>query len=107
MKDSSNNIRFSYLYRDAGNYKLFGEKVFNNPENLSLEFVKSTIQLALIDGEFFIAEEWNLPKLEFEAFIEKLDHQWHEFKKVETTTADFSDSRSVAEFLNEIKNIAG
>lgn len=54
MSDLLNNIRFSYLYRDYGNYKLFGETVFSNPEKLSLTEIEDQIKSKLIDGEFLI-----------------------------------------------------
>ena len=41
------NLKFHYLYRDAGNYKQFGSVVLSNPTNLSPEtasnFIKSII----------------------------------------------------------------
>ncbi len=39
MSASKNNIQFNYIYRDAGNYKVFGYVVFANPQELSLEFI--------------------------------------------------------------------
>jgi hypothetical protein len=96
------NIQLSYLYRDAGNYKLFGQVIFRNLENLSLEEIKPKILAQLIDEEFFDAGKWGLPVLEFENYLPEMDHPWHEIEKIETTSAEYSDSRTMAEFLREI-----
>ncbi len=105
MSDLSNNIQISYLYRDSGNYKLFGEVIFSNPENISMEFIETSIQSILIEGLYFIAEKWNLPKLEFEVFNKQMDHPWHEFEMVEHTAYEPTDSRSITEFVTEIIKI--
>ena len=78
------NIKFSYLYRDAGNYKNFGCIVFSNPANLPLATVEANIKRHLIDGCWFYAEEWQLPDLRF-ADTSYNDPTWHEFEGVEYT----------------------
>lgn len=50
MSGSSLKIKFSYLYRDAGNYKQYGSVVLDNPDNLSLEEIEKQIRANLIDG---------------------------------------------------------
>lgn len=102
--NTTTNIQLSYLYRDSGNYKLFGEVIFSNPENISMEFIDSSIQSILIEGLYFIAEKWKLPKLEFDSYNKEMDHPWHEFEMVESTSAEKSDNRTIAEFLHEIEN---
>lgn len=79
------NIKFNYLYRDAGNYKLYGSVIFSNPNNLSLAEVESKIRARLIDGEFFNPDKWSIPRLAFEEHDRELDHDWHEFESVELT----------------------
>ena len=37
------NIKFSFLYRDAANYKTFSEVIFTNLENIPLEEIRQTI----------------------------------------------------------------
>ncbi len=85
------NIKFSYLYRDAGNYKNYGQVIFANPNNLSLEQVTELIKSKLIDGQWFYAKEWGMPDLHFDRWDEELDHGFHEFEGVEFTeeAADF------------------
>ena len=43
------NVRFEYLYRDAGNFKNWGELVFSNPHNINVDRVKSIAANVLID----------------------------------------------------------
>lgn len=74
------NIRFSYLYRDAGNFKNFGEIVFSNPHNLPLEELSTKLKLALLDEMFFDAFAVGVPELFFDDYDEELDHDWHEFE---------------------------
>ncbi|MEQ1601113.1 MAG: hypothetical protein ABL885_05005 [Methylophilaceae bacterium] len=81
---------FEYLYRDAGNFKVWGE--------LLLEGNLSEADVALLSskydsGEFFIAEQIGIPTL-YEALwqecesdpSEELDHVWHEFNVVRQAT---------------------
>jgi hypothetical protein len=106
MSGLFNNIQFSYLYRDAGNYKLFGQVVFRNPENLSLKEIKVKIRTKLIDGEFFDAAKWGLPLLQFEDYLPEVDHSWYEFEDIESTSLENSDNRTIAEFIKEIQVIS-
>ncbi|MGV8111392.1 MAG: hypothetical protein AB2L17_00660 [Lentimicrobium sp.] len=106
MSAGITSIQFSYLYRDAGNYKLFGKVVFRNPENLSLEEIRGKIRTQLIDGEFFDAAKWGLPLLQFEDYLPEVDHSWYEFEDVELTSIENSDNRTIAEFIKEIQVIS-
>ena len=103
MSDLSNNIRFSYLYRDYGNYKLFGETIFSNPENLSLSEIDARIKAKLIDGKFFNPEEWGIDRLKFENYDYEQDHDWHEYEGVETTKTKVTSILKVIEFLKIIE----
>ncbi|MBI3283544.1 MAG: hypothetical protein HYZ65_01650 [Burkholderiales bacterium] len=62
------NIRFSYLYCDAGNFKNFGEVVFANPNNLPLEELSAKVKQALLDGMFFDAYAVGVPELFFDDY---------------------------------------
>jgi len=79
-----NNIKFNYLYRDAGNYKQFGDVVLSNPNNISIALITDIVRKNLIDGEFFEAIKWGVPSLFFDTKNED-DHEWHEFENVEIT----------------------
>ena len=104
MSDLSNNIRFSYLYRDYGNYKLFGETIFSNTEKINLTEIESRIKSRLIDGEFFNPEDWGIVRLSFENHDYTQDHDWHEYDGVELTEDEKTNILSISEFLKVIKN---
>jgi hypothetical protein len=77
------NIKFHYLYRDAGNYKNFGSVVLVNPENLSLAEFENRLRANLIDDIWFYAEDWGLPNLRPHLTIH--DPTWHELLSIEFT----------------------
>ena len=93
------NIRFSYLYRDAGNFKNFGDANFSNPNELSLESLSARIKLALLDEMYFDAYAVGLPELFFEDYDDELDHDWHEFELL-----DYADTTLIASPIDSIEN---
>lgn len=104
MNASNNNIKFNYLYRDAGNYKVFGEIIFTNHDSKSLEDIELDIRKNLIEGEFFIPEKWNIPKLSFEDYSVELDHDYNEFESVEFTIDNPTENCDISDFLIQIGN---
>ena len=99
MNVSNNNIKFNYLYRDAGNYKVFSEVVFTNKDAKSIQEIEWAIQIDLIEGEFFIPEKWNLPRLRFEDYSSELDHDYHEFESVEVSNENLTESGDISDFI--------
>lgn len=99
MKNSNPNIELTYLYRDAGNYKLFEEIIFENPDNLSLKLIDKTIRTNLIDNEFFIPEKWGLKKPAFLTYISDLDHDWCEYLHVNSSNETPTSKLTILEFL--------
>ena len=71
------NITINYLYRDAGNFKLYGSKVFSNNEGLPLRVIRQNIGSKLIDGLYFVPETWGIERLKFDKFDAMEDHSWH------------------------------
>jgi hypothetical protein len=98
------NIRFEYLYRDAGNYKRWGEVNFSNPSRLGSPKVESLIRQSLIDGHYLVPSDVDLPDLYSEKFDPELDHTWHEYSCVEETEAPPNDAegRTIEEFIIDI-----
>ncbi|MDP1800854.1 MAG: hypothetical protein Q8L81_05850 [Bacteroidota bacterium] len=94
------NIKFNYLYRDAGNYKTYGFIIFKNPEKLSLPFIEKEIRKRLIDSEFFEPSKFKIPHLVNKDFVynNDLDHSWNEFESIEETDENPS-SRSINELI--------
>ena|SRR5690606_31000270 len=97
------NIRFNYLYRDAGNYKQYGGVVFTNPNGRPLNEIDQVIGAALIDGEFFDARQWQLPDLRNHEWDDELDHDWHDFESVEEVEEGDNTHPSVDAFLERIR----
>jgi hypothetical protein len=95
------NIKFNYLYRDAGNYKQFGFVIFSNPNSLPTESIELEIHSKLIDGEYFIASQLNIASLFFEG-TNDLDHIWHEFDSIEITSENSTDKRTIEQLINSL-----
>jgi hypothetical protein len=97
-----NIVKFNYLYWDSSNYKQFGSCLFSNQNSLPLEIIKSEIKSCLIDGEYFVGENWKVPNLFFDTQIED-DHDWHEFESIELIDdPKISVKTSIEEFLSQI-----
>jgi hypothetical protein len=92
-------VQFKYLYRDAGNYKIYGEEIFLNPDGISIQEIESKIRTALIDGQFFDPKKWGVKRLRFEEWDEELDHEWNEFESVEEIIAKPGRMRAIHELL--------
>jgi hypothetical protein len=98
------NILLEYLYRDAGNNKVWGNVVFSNSLNIQVDVLNTAIKNALIDGECFIAEEVFLPSLHFDVHDDELDHEWHEYFSIEETSAPSNDglNRDIGDFISRL-----
>ncbi len=98
------NIKLSYLYRDASNYKQYNQVVFANPMELPLQQIQAIITSKLIDGSWFIAKDWNLPDLHFKEYDwdDETDHHWHELESIEETTEAEIQPISIENFLESI-----
>jgi hypothetical protein len=100
------NIKFEYLYRDAGNYKNWGEVFFFNPNNLTVELITSMAEKALIDKSFFVADSMSIPDLHFEEYNPQLDHDWHEFHAFTSTEEAPNDllNRNIEDFIKSLQS---
>ena len=79
---------FEYLYRDASNYKVWGNLVLRGVAKKSDHEVLAT---HFESGEFFIAEQLGIPPLyaelwEFSNGPSIDDHVWHTFHKLRPAT---------------------
>lgn len=102
MNALNHNIKFNYLYRDAGNYKLFDSLIFTNKDSLSLEYIELAIRKNLIEAMYFVPEKWNVPILNFEDYLPALDHDYHEFESIELTDDNPSNKCDISEFLSNL-----
>ena len=101
------NIRFAYMYRDAGNYKLHGEVIFSNEKQIAVDEIRKQIHSFLSDGLFFIARQVHVEERFFDV-VSHDDHPWHEVVTVEATSDPTFDpvpehKRDIAEFLADLE----
>lgn len=88
MSESSQFSVFEYLYRDAGNWKAWGQLLL---EGMPSANEISSLCASFESGEFFIAEQLGIPTL-FQQFWTQYggptqdDHPWHEFARVRPAT---------------------
>jgi hypothetical protein len=104
------NILFEYLYRDAGNWKQYGQAVFTNIGESPLANIEAQIRAALHDGQWFLAEKIDLETQFIGDHNTDDDHPWHEFDKVSETNLSPSDPafidgprRDIAQFIRAMQ----
>ena len=97
-------IRFNYLYRDSGNWKKFGSKLFSNPDQLTIKVIEQKIRKNLIDQEYFYPDQVGIRKFKFHRYLD--DYSWYEFESLEIlTNIEFSSKglKSISDFLLQLK----
>ncbi|WP_289053373.1 hypothetical protein [Carboxylicivirga marina] len=101
------NIKFEYLYRDEGNYKTYGEVIFSNPKQLSVEYITQRIESNLIEGSWFEPNKWNIPRFSFHQHnpFGIYDLLWYEFDCL-SQCHETSNSNSIDDFLERIISTA-
>jgi hypothetical protein len=99
------NVRFEYLYRDAGNFKNWGDIVFRNPREIPAHFVTAMAEKILIDEAYFIASKASVPDLHFVQHDVDLDHDWHELQAFRDTDDAPNDpeGRDIEEFIQSLQ----
>jgi hypothetical protein len=98
------NVKFAYLYRDAGNYKEWATVVFSNPAHLTPSAITSDLKRAFLPDGLFIAHQICVPEVLPYGNLTLDDHCFHEFDSVELTTDPPNDrlERSIGEFLIDV-----
>lgn len=98
-------VIFSYMYRDASNYKAWGRVVFHNAEGLSIQEVDSRLRGAYESETFFTADQVQVPEvfLYTNGIVTVDDHCFHAFHSVEYTSDDPTDmhDRSIQVFVEQ------
>lgn len=102
---TSQTIKFTYLYRDAGNSKAWHEVVFSNPNDLPLADIDNRLVKAFDMGCLFVADQIQIPEVFLFANGDVIaeDHCFHEFYSVELSTDQFTDQRSIKSFLEQVE----
>jgi hypothetical protein len=105
-----NNIKFTYLYRDAGNYKKWADVVFSNPDGLSPARITEALLMSFLTDGLFIAHQIRIPEvfLSSDQGLTLDDHCFHEFSGVEVSSNAPNDKyvRSIALFIAEVNHEA-
>ena len=96
-------IRFNYLYRDSGNYKKFGSKLFSNPERIPIKDIEQKIRQNLIDQQYFYPDRVGIKKFKFHQYLD--DYSWYEFVSVEMVEKTDLQKKinSIGEFLFQLE----
>ncbi|MCY2685756.1 hypothetical protein [Salinimicrobium sp. TH3] len=98
------NISFQFLHRDEGNYKIFGEVIFDNSEGLTPQQAEEILRKKLIDSEFFYPSE-NQISLFPEHSGNLYFSDWYEFQRFSLTIEDPTDPRSLSTFLRQFSSL--
>ena len=93
------NLIFNYLYRDAGNFKVFGREIISNPDSITVADAEKQIRKVLIDGEFFDPIDWGVQPLKPAEWDDELDHSWNEFDSFELTDSLPTIAETMTTFL--------
>lgn len=93
------------MYRDAGNFKLFGEILLANPKQRALKDLDAAIRMHLIDQQFFNPDEVGISRLKHSKWEPALDHEWHEYVSIEIVFTEVVPDISVEEFIDRIKKL--
>ena len=72
--------------------------VFANPAGISVEAATALLQQKLISEEFFVSQDWGLPRLHSQPYNPEVDHEWHEFDEFEYTDKAETNVREIGEF---------
>lgn len=99
MNASNPNLKFEYLYRDGGNYKTWGEIIFENPSGLNTEEATEKVRKLLISSEFFNPKIAGIERFDSLIFDPELDHEWYEFDQVSETSEEVTSHFSFDQFL--------
>jgi hypothetical protein len=109
MTMKKRNIQFSYLYRDASNYKQWGHITFTNPQGLDACDLDRRLRFVMIDSTF-MADQVRIPNLFlFDTLpVNQDDHCLHEFDSIVIVDEQPNDrhERSILEFVQEVERVA-
>jgi hypothetical protein len=99
------NTRVEYLYRDASNYKQWGEVIFRG---VCDDALRDRLTATLDSGTFFVAHQVRLPELFFTGALYADDHCFHELAEVSATEAPADDAfdRTIGQFVAEVRDAA-
>jgi hypothetical protein len=110
MTTKNRSIKFVYLYRDASNYKQWGDVTFANLDGLDLDGLNRRLLRAMMIDSTFVADQIRVPDIFlFDSFpINQDDHCLHEFDSLEIVGERPNDRyrRSISEFVREVERVS-
>lgn len=95
---------FKYMYRDAGNWKTYGELLLQGEAVHVLDELRECLDW----GDIFVAEQVGIPSLCAEHFAScgdgpsDLDHAYHEFIDIQPATQEDLSNMKVASSLEDL-----
>lgn len=95
---AQNNLKFEFLHRDEGNYKLFGSITLSNPKGISPAEATAVLKEKLIDREYFYPKDYGIPLFQEHTGITFFS-DWYEFDQFSISEEAPTDSRTVEEFI--------
>lgn len=98
MSVSKNNLKFEYLYRNASNYKEFGQLIFTNPNNLDSGKATSILKSKLIDKEYFYPTKVSVSK--FNKCDYEFEMEWYEFIQISSTEENPTENINIESFIS-------
>jgi hypothetical protein len=98
------------MYRDASNYKQWGQVTFSNPEKAGTENLDYQLRRAMMIDSTFIASQIRVPDVFLFNTMRATedDHCLHEFDSLEIGGERSNDHyrRSILEFVREVERVA-
>ena len=79
--------------------------IFDNPQQIKLDYLLSLIKSKLIDETWFYVDQWQLPDLHFGTWDNEIDHTWHEFESLEYTNEPTNTALDLTDFIRAIERI--
>lgn len=100
------NTRVNYLYRDAGNYKMFNEAVVSGA--ITEEQIVAILE-TLDEGEYFLPAQVGLPEERPDKWAPRYDHPWFELEAdgFEPTDDPADVNLTVDELVSAFERMAG
>ncbi len=97
------NVKFTYLYRDGGNYKTWYDIVFPNRTGKTAEQLTEEIKKYLISGAYFDQALAPIPLEYEESYDPDLDHTWLEFYSLIETSEQVTADPDIHDFIASLE----
>lgn len=105
MSDSFTKIEVLYLYRDAGNYKIYDKRVLPCSGQYTIDEMERRLRDVLIDKEYFLPRALGISQLDFGYYDAELDHDWLEFIGLCRTDQEVDTDLDFFSFVDNMKRL--